>query len=376
MFCNSTPEYFISLIVIRKVAASTILHAVVQPNHTPELFFIQYLAETRTAALFYLIHFSQPFKYINITQVEAVYTALAAEAVGGGIGMCSSSRYTGNASHARKRSRGLADAAGINDKPAGLLHATISRYFDEGPVEVATEAPPDKDGCDGDSTTTSNIDGRSSAVDVIDSNTITGNASDDKNGRGSNSEGRVNPYDSKKVENHVEPTTTTAATASPASEGTMTTTNRPTNSRDCPMPHQPLDKRAGEVLVRDASVLVTDPSFQGRLVQDPDDNWGGGGGGGGGLGFFDVATGGTAVAGVGGAGGLGKSGGGMAPHSWLLKVIYHRADMPLLSRIAIIACLWRVFHGGGEVAVNNNKCGMFRLQSTHTGLCPVLSSGI
>ncbi|CAN0444575.1 unnamed protein product, partial [Ectocarpus sp. 12 AP-2014] len=54
------------------------------------------------------------------------------------------------------------------------------------------------------------------------------------------------------------------------------------------LPHRPLDKRACEVLVRDASVLVTDPSFLGRLSTGFDDYGSGGGGdGGGGLGFFD-----------------------------------------------------------------------------------------
>lgn len=207
--------------------------------------------------------------------MEAIYLALAAEAVGG------------DKSHLPQRSAGYStgkpgapaaspkDSSGGgssgSDKPAGLLHATISRYFDDGPV---AQAPS------------------SGAKGPEDSLLPAGEAG------------------ARPAEIETEMPPATAAAPAPVMPQTAVSS----------LPHSTLNQRACEVLVRDASVLMSDPSFRGRLEAGSQDDYGGGGRTGGGLGFFDVVAGGTAAAGGGGAGG------GMAPHSWLLKVRLVSAD--------------------------------------------------
>lgn len=195
-------------------------------------------------------------------QVEAVYRALAAETVDKDENRDqrrrshpSGKRGTSEASAPAKDPDNDTDS-GAGDQPARQLHATISRYFDEGPATL----------------------GRASLEGGCESGPA---RRDNPNGKDCND-----------------------------SAGAMSNQASPPPS--VPLPHQPLDKRACEVLIRDASVLVSDPSFRGRLDAGFDD-FGGGGGGGGGLGFFDVVQGGTASAG-------GGNGGGLAPHAWLLKV--------------------------------------------------------
>ena len=250
--------------------------------------------------------------------MEAVYLALAAEASGGGEGKdgTSSSPLPRSKPSGNKRARvgdaGVAvsrpgeddgeedgdDAgsdAGDNSSTASsgvtapakarsLLHATISRYFDEGGnnhsgKDGGGRGPPGADGCgsSGGSAASMAVEGEKAAAAT----------------RG--------------------PTRVAAgAGAAMEEDGEEDEEGKAKKERAEALPHQPLDKRACEVLVRDASVLVTDPSFQGRLDTGFDDGFGGGGG----LGFFDVATGTTSAAG--GGGGTGVR--GMAPHSWLLKV--------------------------------------------------------
>lgn len=126
--------------------------------------------------------------------------------------------------------------------PAGALQATISRYFDEGPR-------------------------RSSG------------AVDNSHGSHGSSDGEV---------------ASVSVTSSTSGVTSSLSTSLPR------LPHEPLDERACDALVRDASVLVSDPSFRGRVSFEDDGlDWKAGGGGG---------------VGVGG----GAS--GMAPHAWLLKV--------------------------------------------------------
>lgn len=121
--------------------------------------------------------------------------------------------------------------------PAGALQATISRYFDEGPRR------------------------RSAAVD------------NSHRGHG-NGDGEL------------------ASVSVTSSTAGVTLLPR--------LPHEPLDERACDALVRDASVLVSDPSFRGRVSFEDDGlEWRAGGGGG-------VGVGGDARS--------------MAPHAWLLKV--------------------------------------------------------
>lgn len=230
-----------------------------------------------------------------------MYLALAAEAgvegdCGQYPGSSSSSSTPQRATSGKKRARGDGETAitaaaaveysgggggggdsgvGGRDRPVAkgrarsLLHATISRYFDEGC------GGGNKDVNDGGSPGLASSGGSAGGPADASSAIV---------------EGGPRPSAEE---------ATPAATEAAAAQA---------------LPHRPLDKRACEVLVRDASVLVTDPSFLGRLNTGFDDH--GSGGGGGGLGFFDVATGGTAAA----AGGAGI---GMAPHSWLLKARAH-----------------------------------------------------
>ncbi|CAM9719038.1 unnamed protein product [Ectocarpus sp. 4 AP-2014] len=250
-------------------------------------------------------------------KVEAVYLALAAEAVVGegdsgqddpGSSSSSSSSPPPRKSSGKKRARGdgetVTTAAGVGGSGGGgdsgsggdgkdtsaakararsALHATISRYFDEG--------------CGGGNKHVNN-----------------GSSSGLASGGGSS----AGPAD---------------ASSAIVDSGPRPSAEESMEAAVEALPHRPLDKRACEVLVRDASVLVTDPSFLGRLNTGFDDY----GSSGGGLGFFDVATGGTAAA----AGGAGI---GMAPHSWLLK------DVPMLARAVA-----RIFHGIGSVSFPATK---------------------
>lgn len=260
-------------------------------------------------------------------QVEGVYLALAAEAAGGGEGQDGTSSLLLPPKISGKKRAWVGDAGAVvaasdedgagNDggetsdcnrnnsssiggpaptKARSLLHATISRYFDEGSNTHRNKSHgggSDPPGTDGDSTGLASAGG-------------------DGVSRSGGATGDVD-LSSMAIEGEQEATTNTvSAVEKGGDEGTA-------SKRDDALPHQPLDKRACEVLVRDASVLVTHPSFQGRLDAGFDDGFGSGvsgGGGGGGLGFFDVATGTTASAGGGGGAGVR----GMAPHSWLLKV--------------------------------------------------------
>ena len=245
------------------------------------------------------------------SQVEAVYLALAAEAAGGGeTAEDTSLSLLPRKISGKKRARvDDADAAAatfhedgdgsdrgetsdgkspssIDEGPTpakarSLLHATISRYFDEG---VNSQSRKSFGG------TGPSAAGGGSVSD-------SGDATADSD------------LPSMSIEGGATGTPGGSTPASATEEGAKGGSTK----RDEALPHQPLDKRACEVLVRDASVLVTDPSFQGRLDAGFDDGFGSGGGG---LGYFDVATGTTAV--TGGGGGMGVR--GMAPHSWLLKV--------------------------------------------------------
>lgn len=276
-------------------------------------------------------------------QVEAVYLALAAEAAGGGGGADGKSSSPSPRNISGKKRARVGDAGAVvaasGEKHAGsdggetsdgdrngsiagsssnnrsssssgssrrptpakarsLLHATISRYFDDGSHNRGDES------CGG---------GCAPSSDCYSTGGASGSG-DHASGSGYATGGA--DLTSMAVEGRETATTsgsTAAATAAEATEGEDE--EEKAKKRAEALPHQPLDKRACEVLVRDASVLVTDPSFQGRLDAGFDDSFGGGSGGGG-LGFFDVATGTTAAAG--GGGGAGAR--GMAPHSWLLKV--------------------------------------------------------
>ena len=256
-------------------------------------------------------------------KVEAVYLALAAEAAGTGGGdgdrpspplppkLAGKKRlraggdggsFSGEDGAAGGGVDGTSDVrespaatatatAGAGAKGRSLLHATISRYFDEGGDASAITAAPD---------TGSNAGGEGGGPDGADSG----------------GDGRGPPGAAAGV-SPVAVAGEAAEVSSRASAAAAAAAEAAAKVREEALPHQPLDKRACEVLVRDASVLVTDPSFQGRLNAGFDDGYGGAGSGGGGLGFFDAATGGTAAAG-GGGGGTPRI--GMAPHSWLLKV--------------------------------------------------------
>lgn len=268
--------------------------------------------------------------------MEAVYLALAAEAAGGGEGEDGTSSSTlphriSGKKRARVDDAGAVIGASDEDDAAidgdemsddnrngsgsgsggptlararSLLHATISRYFDEGSNDQSNTA------CGGASASGGRVSGGGDAAGDID----------------------PSPMALEREEAATSGGSTVTAAAGTAMEDKDEAGK--TERRAMALPHQPLDKRACEVLVRDASVLVTDPSFQGRLDAGFDDGFGGGGSGGG-LGFFDVATGATAAAG--GGGGTGAR--GMAPHSWLLKV---NGDA--------VAVAWRGVAGGGLVA--------------------------
>ncbi|CAM9502752.1 unnamed protein product, partial [Sphacelaria rigidula] len=255
-------------------------------------------------------------------KVESIYRALSAEAVGGkdpsGGGRSTS------ASFSRIGSSQSTSADGGDDQPAGLLHATISRYFDQGPAAAVAAV----------------------AAASVGSETVSGHAVD-KSFSGSSGTKNSTPSSSGDVggasrDTHndngyslVEPdpdsTLSSPKNTMVAVNNTdITTTQAPPSGEQeqqlqCqpparPLPHQALADRACELLVRDASVLVSDPSFRGRLDAGFDDGYGGDGGG---LGFFDTSTGRTSGL-RGGAGARGGGGGrdgvsGMAAHAWLLK---------------------------------------------------------
>lgn len=233
--------------------------------------------------------------------MQAIYRALAAEAV--------SDAFSDGSSHSQfgQNSRKSAPTDSSN-QPAGLLHATISRYFDQGPVTTRR----DED--------VITVDGDSDVNITVGSNVVVG---DDADGETSSNNRAISPLDASidspggghtSDDGFVAPLIPTDRTC----EFELKTCKKPLDLQ--PLPHQSLDKRAWELLVRDASVLLTDPSFQGRLDAGFDDDGNGGRGdegGGRGLGFFEVSTGRTGA--IGGEGGV-RGTGVMAPHSWLLKV--------------------------------------------------------
>lgn len=147
--------------------------------------------------------------------------------------------------------------------PAGALQATISRYFDEGPRRS------------------------SAAVD----NSQRSHGSSSSSDRGDKPDA-------------VASTSVTSSTVGVTPSSSSTTTPLPR------LPHEPLDERACDTLVRDASVLVSDPSFRGRISFEDD-----------GLGWR---------AGEGGGVGVGGGASGMAPHAWLLKVRKGRGAVLLM----------------------------------------------
>lgn len=211
--------------------------------------------------------------------MEAVYSALAAEAVGGDKNSPPPSLFGDSREQNSSQYRAHDEEEGR--KPAGLLHATISRYFDEGPGGGSKGA----------------------SGEVCEGSGSGGYGGDNGDIGGDDSATARDDEEEKEGEEE---------------EKGALSSNTGTNLLP-PLPHQPLDERACEVLVRDASVLVSDPSFGGRMDAAFEDDYSGVGGG---LGFLDVTTGLTAAAGSGGggSGGGGRTGGGMAPHAWLLKV--------------------------------------------------------
>ncbi|CAM9302386.1 unnamed protein product [Discosporangium mesarthrocarpum] len=118
-------------------------------------------------------------------------------------------------------------------------------------------------------------------------------------------------------------------TEAPQPAGTLTPGGDPT-----PLPHTPLDKRCSEVLVRDAGVLLSNPSFRGCLNAEDGD------GGGDSRGGMYKGVGGGYGGGFGGAYGATT----IASHAWLLK------DATMLAR-----AMTRVFHGIGSVCFPASK---------------------
>ena len=241
---------------------------------------------------------------LNI-KVEAVYRALAAEAVGGSthdphIIPSFGGKPSGGAGSSSSSSSG-SNGRTASLEPAGLLHATISRYFDEGPALHPASHPSGGGGGGG---------GGSGSVEVKTPTEAYENAS------------------KRAAKTSVKTKAVTEALTEAVSGDAVAVTGEGTPPHP-PPPHDQLDKRACEMLVRDASVLLSDPSFQGRLdAAFDDDNYNGGSGNrraGGGLGFFDVVEGTTAAAGGGGGRGGGRGGEARrstAPHAWLLKVAW------------------------------------------------------
>lgn len=235
-------------------------------------------------------------------------------------------------------------------KARSLLHATISRYFDEGSHGNNSNARGDScpPGADGDST-----GGTSPSGDHVASSGDT-------------------PVDADSVSmvvDGVEAATAREPTAASASGIALRDEEGKAEKRAEALPHQTLDKRACEVLVRDASVLVTDPSFQGRLNAGFDDGYGGGGCGGG-LGFFDVAA--RATAAAGGRGGAGAT--GVAPHSWLLKVnedlLLWCCSAVVLRRRGLSLCGALVrFDGGAHVRGMCLRDDMRAMSRPEIGVC-------
>lgn len=188
-------------------------------------------------------------------------------------------------------------------EPAGLLHTTISRYFEQGPAAPATA--------------TEAAELTKAAVNVVSSSSE--NMSPE-NYDACAIDGQVIPHGNVPLLPESEKANPNANSKAEVgrSPGAITPPSQPPQpSRNLRLPHQPLEDRVCELLIRDASVLISDPSFRGRLDAGFDDGYGGGRDrAGGGLGFFDMSTGRTGV--VGGGAGAGPR--GMASHSWLLKV--------------------------------------------------------
>lgn len=256
--------------------------------------------------------------------MESIYRALSAEAVGGkdpsGGGRSTS------ASFSRIGSSQSTSADGGDDQPAGLLHATISRYFDQGPaaaVAAVAAASVGSETVSGHAVDKS-FSGSSGTKNSTPSSSgdVGGASRDTHNDNGYSLVEQPNPDSTlsspKNTTVAVNNTDITTTQAPPSGEQEQQLQCQPPAR---PLPHQALADRACELLVRDASVLVSDPSFRGRLDAGFDDGYGGDGGG---LGFFDTSTGRTSGL-RGGAGARGGGGGrdgvsGMAAHAWLLKV--------------------------------------------------------
>lgn len=230
---------------------------------------------------------------LDAAQVEAVYRALVAEVAGGSEG-------NGDATAASLK---LSSAASGSVKPAGLLQMTISRYFDQG---GGAESPAEQD---------------AAPVSMNDAGVA------DERATRRESDPKVlgilaSPREERLGVDDV-PAGVSAlggpggdASSKSTSSGVTSSRGGPSGRLLPPLPHKTFDQRACELLVRDASVLVSNPSFQGRL--DAGSN---GveltGAEGGGPGSWE-ASGVAALGDLRAAGRFGIT--SMAPHAWLLKV--------------------------------------------------------